>query len=724
MRGLFFLIMMCAAICTKTFAADDGYALWLNYQPLSGAGAASVRQILNEVHVPDFCYAAAVKEELSLASTAMLSEVPTFVDSQTAKLCFCFTDDETLSDEGFIINFSDSKVNVAARSDVGLLYGMYRLLREIQCGHDLTLLNIHENPVYRLRIINHWDNLDGSIERGYAGSSIWKWNELPTTINSRYKDYARACASIGINAIVLNNVNADSRILRSDYLEKVAALNTVFSGYGIKLYLSANFGAPLKPSPDGDIRKGGIGMLETANPKDMRVINWWKDKIDEIYTLMPDFGGFLVKANSEGMPGPQTYGCSHADGANMFAQLLKPHGGIVMWRTFVYDNSVDPDRVKRSYKEFMPLDGQFDDNVVLQTKNGPLDFQPLEPVHPLIGAMTQTAIMPELQITQEYTGQSTYLVYLLPMWKKFLEFDTHNGSEVADVASLTADASRNNGFSAIAGVSNIGSDKNWTRHHFAQANWYAFGRLAWNPREDSDCITNDWIRCTWNSDDETTAVIKQMMDPTWENFAQSHTPYAMGLTMAVSDHFKADFPARNNNYWKANKNGIGNDRTTTGTDYVSQYFDYNRDLYNDINTCPEELLLTFHFVPWSHQMASGRNMYDELMVQLDRGVDQANANIALWESVKDKVSSTKYRSVLNSLRSELSAAKAFRTSAKDFFSQWSAASAIKTATVGDSISNATTYSISGIRTTSVHDNDIVIIKKGNTARKVVVYNNI
>ena len=391
-------------------------------------------------------------------------------------------------------------------------------------------MNIRETPALDSRQLNHWDDL-GTIERGYAGRSLWKWNDLPGKIDPRYTDYARANASIGINGVILNNVNADPRFLRRDYLEKIAVLAQIFRKYNIRVYLAANFGAPMKPSATPDVMRqwGGVGNLNTADPRNPEVQKWWKTKADEIYSLIPDFGGFVVKANSEGMPGPQDYGCTHADGANMLARALKPHGGIVMWRTFVYNPEIDKDRIKRSYKEFLPLDGMFDDNVILQTKNGALDFQPSEPAQPLFGSMTRTPLMAELQITQEYLGHSTYLVYLLPMWREFLDFDTHCKGAGSTIAKILTGEVIPQSYRAIAGVANTGDSHNWTGHHFAQANWFAFGRLAWNPKLETHKITSEWIKSTWNCDKQTLKVVEQMMMPTWKSFVCSHAPYSICL---------------------------------------------------------------------------------------------------------------------------------------------------------------------------------------------------
>ena len=375
-----------------------------------------------------------------------------------------------LGEEGYCLLTSDNgqKITITSAGERGLLYGAFHLLRLQDTGaENFSKLNIKESPTYDLRILNHWDNLDRSIERGYAGRSLWDWEALPSTLSGRYADYARANASIGINGTVINNVNASSQILSTEYLEKVKALADVFRPYGIRVYLSINFASPMQ-----------LGGLSTADPLDKEVIVWWKNKTKEIYRLIPDFGGFLVKANSEGQPGPCDFNRTHAEGANMLADAVKPYKGIIMWRAFVYSPS-DADRAKQAYLEFQPLDGQFRNNVIVQIKNGPVDFQPREPYSPLFGAMPKTAQMVEFQITQEYLGFSNHLAYLAPMWKEFFDF--------VQPSSLKA----------MAGVANIGTDANWCGHPFAQSNWYAFGRLAWNPELSSGAIAEEWLKQTF-----------------------------------------------------------------------------------------------------------------------------------------------------------------------------------------------------------------------------------
>lgn len=654
---VFFFLCFAGCICAyASTATDTGYELWLNYKPVQDhrLRQSYIRQC-SLIRLPNSRYDDVIADELKRSMQSLLAITPEFTDKVDKGVQLIYCTDKGLGNEGYVIRSNKKQITIQAFSDAGFLYGTFHLIRLIQCGYSLDYLNIREIPVLELRQLNHWDDLNGNIERGYAGKSLWKWEELPGKIDRRYIDYARANASVGINGVALNNVNADPRILRRDYLEKVAALARIFRKYNIRVYLTVNFAAPLRPSATPDVMKqwGGVGDLDTANPHDPLVQKWWKTKVDEIYSLIPDFGGFLVKANSEGMPGPQDYQCTHADGANLLARALKPHGGIVMWRTFVYNPSIDKDRMKRSYKEFLPLDGKFDDNVILQTKNGALDFQPSEPAQPLFGAMRRTLLMPELQITQEYTGHSTYLVYLLPMWREFLDSDIFLSP-----------------FRAMAGVANTGDVLNWTGHHFAQANWFAFGRLAWNPNEDSQKITFEWIKSTWNCDELTAKVVEQMMMPTWSSFVQSHSPYSLGLTTQIACHYKAGFDIRANKEWKISKESIGNNRTADGSDYVSQYPEPTSSMFNDINRCPELYLLCFHDVPWNHRMKAGHTLREELVANLTSGMKQADRNLKLWKSIQGKIDVRRYEEVMKSLLKERKDAEAFYHSAYRFFSRF------------------------------------------------------
>lgn len=522
--------------------------------------------------------------------------------------------------EGYMLTDS----SIIASSSIGILYGAYDLLRLQETG-NLSHLSKTEKPAVNLRILNHWDNLDGSIERGYAGKSIWKWDEIildkagefkniSKDLRNRLITYARSNASIGINGAVLNNVNASPQMMTSEYLHKVKVIADIFRPYGIRVYLSINFASPM-----------ALGYTKTADPLDMKVQLWWKKKAKEIYASIPDFGGFLVKANSEGQPGPGDYHRSHADGANMLADALKPFGGIVMWRSFVYGaNHKGEDRVKQAVSEFKYQDGKFRDNVILQSKNGPLDFQPREPYAPIFDNIHQTPQIAELQITQEYLGQSKHLVYLAPMWKEFFRF-------------VSPDKLK-----GIAGVSNIGDNANWCGHPFSQANWYAFGRLAWNPSISSEEIAHEWLIQTYECKDERfTKPVEMMMLTSREACVNYMMPLGLHHIFKFDHHygpepdgFKAEYPLEwcPVYYHQADSNGIGFNRSSDGTDAVGQYPEPYRSLYDNLATCPEEYLLWFHHVPWNYRMKSGSTLWQELCMKYNMGVAMVEVYRDYWHT--------------------------------------------------------------------------------------------
>jgi alpha-glucuronidase len=685
-----FVILLAALMPASSARGEDGYDLWLRYVKVQDPVLlAQYRQKVTQVIVPgDSPTDRVTCEEIDRGLRSLLGEVVPKSDSITkdgavlvgtpldsaiiAKLGWNGELDK-LGDEGYIIrsvNLNDKSVIViASNGGMGALYGTFHFLRMIQMQESLENLHVVEKPRIQLRLLNHWDDLDGTIERGYAGKSLWNWNELPGKIDPRYKDYARACASLGINGAVLNNVNADPRILRTDYLKKIAALAGVFRPYGIKVYLSANFACPLKPSntPNAMKKWGGIGNLDTADPLDPKVAQWWKDKADEIYRIIPDFGGFVVKADSEGMPGPQKYNRTHAEGANMLADALAPHGGVVMWRAFVYRDAVDKDRAKRAYKEFVPLDGKFRENVFVQTKNGTLDFQPHEPFHPLFGAMPKTPLMAELQITQEYLGHSTHLVYLAPMWKEFLDSDTFARGKGSTVAQVLDGSVHGYGRTGIAGVANTGSDRDWCGHPFAQANWYAFGRLAWNPSLTPEEIADEWIRMTWSNKPEIIMVLQSMMMGSWQACVNYMTPLGLNFTVEARDHYGPDPGRRAGSYWKIDSTGIGYDRTRNGSDAVSQYFPPVADVWNSVAACPEDSLLWFHFVPWDYKMRSGRNLWEELCFRYDSGYTFAKNLSAQWRTLEGQVDDERFSFVLSKLKEQEKHVKHWHDTCLKFF---------------------------------------------------------
>lgn len=689
MRLLFFvlsfLLFLPSCATADEMPNEDGYSLWLRYLSIDEPDArAHYAPYFEAITLPgESPTLDAIKKEFALATEGFFSKEARFASSpgqgNGIELVLVQPADpghEALSklNRGAYEITSDGtreKVTLRATSEEGLLYGTFHLTRLVQSRAPLDGLAIRENPKLDFRMLNQWDNLNGTVERGYSGGTIYKWDELPETVDPRYEDFARANASIGINAICINSVNADPNILRPEYLEKVSKIADLFRPYKIQVFLSPNFSAPMEPSstPHTFKKWGGIGELKTNDPLDGEVIAWWESKVAEIYEWVPDFGGFVVKANSEGMPGPQDYGRTHAEGANMFASLLEPYDGIVVWRAFVYAHGGnEPDRVKQAYQEFFPLDGEFNDNVFVQIKNGPLDFQPSEPAHPLFGAMTDTYLMPELQITQEYLGHSTYLVYLGPLWEDFLRFDTHSPhaaeSRVEDIIQTPRDGSRMTG---MAGVANAGDDRNWTGHHFAQANWYLFGRLAWNPNAAIDPITREWITMTWATDEETVETIKGIMDSSWKSFTDLQTPFGLPVTVDYRLHYLPALSVRNNSYWRADEAGIGYDHSSTGSDYVSQYFPRNRDAFDSIESCPDDLLLFFHFVEWDTPVGDdGTTFYEHFMQTNRQSVEQMRGTLEKWRSLEGKVDARRHSEVLERLEKQVADATVFHDSYVEF----------------------------------------------------------
>lgn len=544
--------------------------------------------------------------------------------------------------DAYSLTSYDGNITISSASAQGLLYGTYDLLRRKNLGEDIYKLSVEESPAYMIRALNHWDNPDGSVERGYAGNSLWDWKQLPDGDKDRYEKYARACASLGINASVINNVNAKPMMLDSEMLNKVKALADVFRPYGIRTYMSINFASPK-----------AIGGLPTADPLDPEVQKWWKEKVDEIYTLIPDFGGFLVKANSEGEPGPGDYGRSHSEGANMLADAIAPHGGVVMWRAFVYNPS-SPDRAKQAFEEFTPLDGKFRDNVIVQIKNGPVDFQPREPISPLFGAMPNTQQMVEFQITQEYLGQSNHLVYLAPLFKECLDTDTHR--EEGTVAAVTV--TPHHGISAIAGVANIGDDANWCGHDFAQANWYAYGRLAWDPDLSADRIADEWIGQTFTTDERFTAPVKQMMMDSREACVDYMMPMGLHHLFAGNHHYGPEpwyYPEGIRPDWtpsyyhKATADSIGFDRTlATGSGATRQYADPLYEVYE--KDCPTEYLLWFNRKGWNERLANGNTVWEEMCRRYSDGVDKARQFQKVWDNVGGYIDEERYKAVREKLK--------------------------------------------------------------------------
>ncbi|WP_368106907.1 alpha-glucuronidase family glycosyl hydrolase [Bacteroides nordii] len=652
-------------LCMPMLHAENGYDLWLRYQKVDNSQLLnSYSKTLAKLNFPvNSATLTEAKKELQQGLNGLLDTnlpetdgiskgtllVGTPASSKVLSGIHAITNEISgLGDEGFLIK--TLKVNgtpytvIAARKDMGVMYGVFHFLRLLQTQSDIKELNITQVPKLQRRMLNHWDNLNGTIERGYAGYTLWDWQRLPGYIDPRYRDYARANASIGINGTVLNNVNANARSLTTEYLIKAAALADVFRPYGIRVYLTARFSAPKE-----------LRALNTADPLDPEVRQWWKDKVKEIYKYIPDFGGFLVKANSEGQPGPQDYKRTHADGANMMAEALEPYGGIVMWRAFVYENSRNVDRAGNGYEEFKPLDGKFNKNVFVQPKNGPIDFQPREPFHPLFGAMPQTPLMLEFQITQEYLGYATNLAYLGPLFEECLDADTYTKGKGTTVANVLEDYNRSHGISGIAGVANIGTDINWCGHLFGQSNWYAFGRMAWNPELSSEEVADEWLRMTFNNNTSFVNPIKEMMQQSRETVVNYRNPLGLNHIMNFATHYGPG-PWYKDPHWdakdyhKADETGIGVDRTSKGSNVVNQYAKPLAEILENLNTCPQKDLLWFHHLPWDYKMPSGKILWDELVAYYYKGVDEVRGMRKLWDSMEGKIGAERFNHVKQLLK--------------------------------------------------------------------------
>ena len=635
-----------------TARAEDGYDLWLRYPRVDDpALLARYRTTIASLLVPGTSPTARITaRELSRGLDAMLGtavaampsdrlsstliagrpiDIPGVIATQVAQ------DLTSVGDEGYVIRslrLPDRQATViTGNTDVGVLHGAFHFLRLLQTHQSIEALRIVEHPRIQHRVLDHWDNLDGSVERGYAGRSLWDWFKLPDYTSPRYTDYARANASIGINGTVLTNVNANATVLTRDYLVKAAALANVFRPYGIRVYLTAKFTAPID-----------IGGLKTADPLDAGVKLWWAAKANEIYALIPDFGGFLVKANSEGQPGPQNYSRTHADGANLLADAVAPHGGIVIWRAFVYSETDKEDRHKQAYTEFQPLDGSFRSNVLIQVKNGPIDFQPREPFHPLFGAMPRTPLMLELQITKEYLGFATHLVYLAPLFEEVLRADTYMKGEGSLVSKVVDGSLHGYSQTGIAGVANTGTDRNWCGSVFACANWHAFGRLAWNPSLSSADLADEWLRMTFTNDSGFVEPVKKMMLASRQAAVDYMTPLGLHHQMARGHHYgpgpwvsggpRADQTSVY--YNRADAEGVGFDRTATGTNAVSQYAPPVRDRFASLDRVGDDYLLWFHHVAWTYRMPSGKTLWNELTARYCRGVETVRAMESTWSGLE------------------------------------------------------------------------------------------
>jgi alpha-glucuronidase len=685
----FLLVYFSILMLSLTASAQEDYKLWLQYRKLQDSGliTAYKSKIKEIVALGNSETIQLASKELQLGLSGMLGANLVVHQNMESENMLIFgsksslnedilknvkNELEQINDEGYIIksiSFNNKKhILITGKTDVGVLYGVFSFLRIMQCNSSVKDFSFIDSPKINLRILNHWDNLNRTVERGYAGFSLWNWQKLPDFIDQRYIDYARANASVGINGTVLNNVNANALILTPHYLEKVEALAHVFRPYGIKVYLTARFSAPIE-----------IGGLKTADPYDAQVINWWKEKAKEIYKRIPDFGGFLVKANSEGQPGPQNYNRNHVDGANMLADALAPFGGIVMWRAFVYSEHDVDDRAKQAYNEFVPYDGKFRDNVIVQVKNGAIDFQPREPFHPMFGAMSKTPLMMEFQITQEYLGFSTHLVYLPKLYQEVLESDTYRQGKGSTVAKIIDGSLDHHKISGIAGVANIGNDINWTGHPFAQANWYGFGRLAWNPYLDSGQIAEEWLQSTFSNDENFVNPVKEMMLQSREAVVNYMTPLGLHHIMDTGHHYgpgpwvsNLSRPEWNPVYYhKADKNGIGFDRSKTGSNAAGQYAPEVAKMFDNVATCPENDLLWFHHVSWDYRLKNGQTLWNGMALKYQDGVDEVGKMVSTWDKMGKYVDEQRFKEVKMLLNIQYKEAKWWRDACLLYFQQFS-----------------------------------------------------
>lgn len=670
------LLLLFGLFFSAVVMADDGYRLWLKYDLIKDAKQReSYAQLTKFIAVTaDNQIVKTASEELQIGLQGLLGRKIAIVKSATGtggiilKIANATPFLPYNSNEGYDLYTEKGNIIISAKSASGLLYGAFALLRKVQTGISLQNFQETQFPKIQLRMLNHWDNPLGTIERGYAGSSLWKWYELPENIDPRYREYARANASIGINAVAVNNVNASARFLTKEYLVKVKALADVFRPYGIKVFLSVNFASPKI-----------LDKYKTSDPLNAAVRQWWKDKAKEVYETIPDFGGFLVKANSEGEPGPQEYGRTHADGANMLAEAVEPFNGIVIWRAFVYAADPKGDRFKEASKDFNPLDGQFQKNVIVQVKNGPIDFQSREPFHPLFGAMPKTPLAMEFQITQEYLGFSTNLVYLAPLFKECLESDTYVKGKGSTVAKIVDGSVHDYTQTMMTGVANTGSDRNWTGHLMSQANWYAFGRLAWNHELSSGQIADEWIKMTFTQQPQAVQTIKDIMLKSREVYVNFTTPLGLHHVMGQGIHFgpepwlersaRPDWTAIY--YHRADSVGLGFDRTAKGNNALGLYTPEVQKQWGNPETCPLPYLLWFHHVPWNKKLSSGKTLWDEFSSRYYIGVEEVTKMRQQWDSVKPYIDAEMFEDVKGRLAAQHREALNWRDACVLYFQQYS-----------------------------------------------------
>ncbi len=648
------------------------YRAWLQYEPIEDQSYASnVRAYLKNVAVNLDCDEiidnALIEWQTALGSMLQMNSAVGVGSELDQGLILKL--DASYQEDTYTIDSSENLLTLTGGSSRAILYGIFHVLRLIQQRKSLDNLSIKETPKNKIRMINHWDDMDGSVERGYAGESFFFKDYKFIKDRQRIHDYARLLSSVGINALTINNVNVhkiETELVTDTYLADVKLTSDIFNQYGITMYLSINYAAPIE-----------LGVLDTADPLDKNVIAFWEKTAKRVYEVVPNLGGFLVKADSENRPGPFTYNRDHAEGANMLGKALEPYGGIVIWRCFVYNNKQDwrdrkTDRARAAYDHFKPLDGKFNDNVVLQIKNGPMDFQVREPVSPLIGELKDTNQFLEFQIAQEYLGQQRHLVYLIPQWKEVLEFDTYAKGKGTKVKDIVSGEVFDNKIAGIVAVSNVGIDYNWTGHTMAQLNLYGYGRLIWNPDLTAEEIAMEWIKQTFGHDPQLIETIMKMVMPSWEAYENYTSPLGIGWMVNVSHHYGPNIDGYEYDMWGtyhyADRNGIGVDRTmATGTGYTGQYYKENQELYESIETCPDELLLFFHHVPYTHVLQSGKTVIQHIYDTHFKGVEQVEEMIEHWTSLEDKIDQRRYQDVKERLEHQLWSAKEWRDTINTYF---------------------------------------------------------
>ena len=607
-------------------------------------------------------------QELQAAAQEILGYPMTETHCQEeAGVLLLLDENQEVGKEGYEICQKGEQLLITSAGEAGILYGVFHLARELQCGRTMKNSYIRKTPDSPLRMLNHWDNMDGSIERGYSGESFFFENNQ-VVVNDRTRAYARLAASVGINGVVINNVNVKDRatwLIDEVFQKELKEMSDIFSSYGIRLFLSLNFAAPME-----------FGGLESADPCKEEVKIWWKEKMEELCTRLPNLGGFLVKADSEGRPGPFTYGRTHADGANMLAEAVKPYDGLIIWRCFVYNCQQDwrdrkTDRARSGYDNFKPLDGQFLDNVILQVKNGPMDFQVREPVSPLFGGMEHTNEMLEVQIAQEYTGQQRHVCYLIPMFKEILGFHTHCSENLDTVEDIVTGRTMRNHNCGMAAVANTGNDENWTGHDLAAANFYGFGRLSFDASLSAEEIAQEWIRCTFGQDEEVLEKIEKILMMSWPAYEKYTSPLGIGWMVNPNYHYGPNVDGYEYDRWgtyhRADHLGLGVDRSHNGTGYAQQYLEPNTSMYDAIETCPEELLLFFHYIPYTYELKSGKTLIQHIYDTHFEGAEDVEEMAAIWDSLKGKVPEKVFLRVQKRLGHQKNHSKEWRDQINSYF---------------------------------------------------------